>query len=165
MRDRRYILIFPLALACSCSAPERIPSDTSVNTTVLSEETARRELTRAEDEWEHALKAHDAAFFQRTMSDDFVGTTVDGLSDKRTLVRVNADTSVAVDSIGRSDEKIRIYGNGTVGVITGRFAERGHIGGRRLGVEFRYTEVWVKRNGWWQVVAGHYTPVEQARKK
>jgi ketosteroid isomerase-like protein len=161
----RHILIFPLALACSRSPSGRVSSDTSVRSGVLSEGTARRELTVAEDEWEHALKTHDAAFFQRTMSDDFVGTTVEGITDKSTLVRVNADTSVTVDSVGRSDEKIRIYGDGTVGVITGRFAERGHIGSRHLGVEFRYTEVWVKRNGRWQVVAGHYTPVEQAKKK
>lgn len=160
-----YILVFPLALACSRSPSGRVSSDTSVSTGMLSEETARRELTLAEDEWEHALKAHDAAFFERTMSDDFVGTTVDGISDKSTLVRLNADTSVTVDSVGRSEEKIRVYGNGTVGVITGRFAERGHIGGRHLGVEFRYTEVWVKRNGRWQVVAGHYTPVQPAKKK
>jgi len=160
----RYILVFPLALACSRSPSGRVSSDTSVSTGVLSEETVRGELTHAEDEWEDALKAHDAAFFERTMSDDFVGTTVEGISDKTSLVRVNADTSVTVDSVGRSDEKIRIYGNGTVGVITGRFAERGHIGSRHLGVEFRYTEVWVKRNGRWQVVAGHYTPVEQAKK-
>jgi ketosteroid isomerase-like protein len=161
----RYILLLPLALACGRSAPGHISSDTAASHAGLSEDVARRELTRAEDEWEHALKAHDAAFFQRTMSDDFVGTTVDGISDKATLVRVNADTSVIVDSVGRSEEKIRIYGNGTVGVITGRFAERGHLGRRQLGVEFRYTEVWVKRNGRWQVVAGHYTPVEQAKKK
>jgi ketosteroid isomerase-like protein len=160
----RYILVFPLAVACSRSPSGRVSSDTSVSTGVLSVETVRRELTHAEDEWEDALKAHDAAFFERTMSDDFVGTTVEGISDKTSLVRVNADTSVTVDSVGRSDEKIRIYGNGTVGVITGRFAERGHIGSRHLGVEFRYTEVWVKRNGRWQVVAGHYTPVEQAKK-
>jgi len=160
----RYILVFPLAVACSRSPSGRVSSDTSVSTGVLSEETVRTELTHAEDEWEDALKAHDAAFFERTMSDDFVGTTVEGISDKTSLVRVNADTSVTVDSVGRSDEKIRIYGNGTVGVITGRFAERGHIGSRHLGVEFRYTEVWVKRNGRWQVVAGHYTPVEQAKK-
>jgi ketosteroid isomerase-like protein len=160
----RYILVFPLAVACSRSPSGRVSSDTSVSTGVLSEETVGRELTHAEDEWEDALKAHDAAFFERTMSDDFVGTTVEGISDKTSLVRVNADTSVTVDSVGRSDEKIRIYGNGTVGVITGRFAERGHIGSRHLGVEFRYTEVWVKRNDRWQVVAGHYTPVEQAKK-
>ncbi|HKG32600.1 MAG TPA: nuclear transport factor 2 family protein [Gemmatimonadales bacterium] len=161
----RYILVFPLALACSRSPSGQVSSDTSVGTGVLSDESVRRELTLTEDEWENALKAHDAAFFERTMSDDFVGTTVDGISDKSTLVRLNADTSVTVDSIGRSDEKIRIYGNGTVGVITGRFAERGHLGSRHLGIEFRYTEVWVKRNGRWQVVAGHYTPVEQAKKK
>jgi ketosteroid isomerase-like protein len=98
------------------------------------------------------------------MSDDFVGTTLDGVADKNTLVRVNADTSVTVDSMSRSDEKIRVYGDGKVGVITGRFAEGGHVGNRKLGVEFRYTEVWVKRDGGWQVVAGHYTPVEKSKK-
>jgi ketosteroid isomerase-like protein len=160
-----YIVMFPLALACSPAPSGRVSSDTAVGTGAASEETARREITAAEDEWEHALKTHDAAYFQRTMSDDFVGTTVEGITDKGTLVKVNADTSVTVDSVGRSDEKIRIYGAGTVGVITGRFGERGHLGGRHLAVEFRYTEVWVKRDGRWQVVAGHYTPVETAKKK
>jgi ketosteroid isomerase-like protein len=160
-----YILLFA-ALACGRSAPDRVQSDTAAASQrgQSNDEAARRELTRVEDEWEQAAKAHDAAFFQRAMSDDFVGTTLNGVADKTTLVRVNADTSVTVDSISRSDEKIRVYGNGTVGVITGRFAEGGHVGKRRLGVEFRYTEVWVKRDGGWQVVTGHYTPVEKPKK-
>ncbi len=33
-----------------------------------------------------------------TMSHDFVGTTVDGIGGKNTFVRLNADTSVTVDS-------------------------------------------------------------------
>jgi ketosteroid isomerase-like protein len=158
-------LLLPIILACSRSTPERAPSDTAplVHSTE-SDEAARSELMRVEDEWEKAVKAHDAAFFERTMADDFIGTTNEGVSDKSTLVRVNADTSVSVDSFGRSEEKIRIYGSGTVAVITGRFAERGHMGKRQLGVEFRYTEVWVKRPGGWQVVAGHYTPVEKLKK-
>jgi ketosteroid isomerase-like protein len=161
----RYTVLFPIILACGRSAPAHVPSDTNpVTQSAATGEAAERELSRVEDEWEQALKVHDAGFFQRTMADDFVGTTLDGISDKRTLVRVNADTSVTVDSVGRSDEKIRTYGNGTVGVITGRFAERGHIGNRKLGVDFRYTEVWVKRDGRWQVVAGHYTPVEKSTK-
>ncbi|HEX5575281.1 MAG TPA: nuclear transport factor 2 family protein [Gemmatimonadales bacterium] len=161
-----YVLLFAAALACGRSASTRVRSDTATGSQrgQNSDEAARRELTRVEDEWERAAKSHDAAFFRRTMSDDFVGTTLDGVAGKNTLVRVNADTSVTVDSISRSDENIRVYGNGTVGVITGRFAEGGHVGNRRLGVEFRYTEVWVKRDGGWQVVAGHYTPVEKPKK-
>ena len=148
-------VLFLVCLACGTRTPP------ARNDNV---EDARRELARVEDEWERALKAHDEPFFQRTMSNDFIGTTLDGISDKPTLVRINADTSVTVDSVGRSDEKIRIYGNGTVAVITGRFGEVGHLGLRRLSVEFRYTEVWVKEGDQWQVVAGHYTPVEKAKK-
>jgi ketosteroid isomerase-like protein len=162
---RKYALLLPIILACGRSAPARVSSDTApVGQSGSSDEAARSELNRVEDQWEDAVKAHDAAFFQRTMSDDFIGTTNEGISDKSTLVQVNADTSVSVDSFRRSEEKIRIYGNGTVGVITGRFAERGHMGKRQLGVEFRYTEVWVKRPGGWQVVVGHYTPVEKPKK-
>jgi Domain of unknown function (DUF4440) len=161
----RYAVVFPIVVACGRSTPGHVPGDSnSVAPSAATSEAAERELLRVEDEREQALKAHDAGFFERTMSDDFVGTTLDGISDKRALVPLNADTSVTVDSVARSDEKIRIYGRGTVGVITGRFAERGHIGKRKLGVEFRYTEVWVKRDGSWQVVAGHYTPVEKSTK-
>src|SRR4051794_2343708 len=117
---QHYVLLLPIILACGRSAPARVATDTTpVGQSGSSDEAARSELTRVEDEWEDAVKAHDAAFFQRTMSDDFIGTTNEGVSDKSTLVQVNADTSVSVDSFGRSEEKIRIYGNGTVGVITG----------------------------------------------
>ena len=149
------LILLLLCLACGTPTPSARSN---------SAEDAQRELAQVEDQWERALKTHDAAFFQRTMSDDFVGTTLDGISDKATLVRINADTSVTVDSVGRSDEKIRIYGRGTVGVITGRFGEVGHLGPQRLGVEFRYTEVWVKAGDQWQVVAGHYTPMEKTKK-
>jgi ketosteroid isomerase-like protein len=159
------IPLFASAMACGHSASPRVQTDSaSVTANGQTDDTARKEISGAEDQWERALKSHDAAYFERTMSDDFIGTTAEGISDKKTLVRVNADSSVTVDSVGRSDEKIRVYGNGRVGVVTGRFAETGRLGSRRLGVEFRYTEVWVKRDGTWQVVAGHYTPVEKARK-
>jgi ketosteroid isomerase-like protein len=159
-----YTLLFPLLVACGRPAPGDAARDaTSMAPSQHNEQAAQHELSQVEDEWERALKSHDAAFFQRTMSDDFIGTTLDGTSDKSTLVKLNADTSVTVDSVGRSEEKIRVYGGGAVGVITGRFAERGHIGSRKLGVEFRYTEVWVKNDGRWQVVAGHYTPVGKSK--
>jgi ketosteroid isomerase-like protein len=58
------------------------------------------------------------------------------------------------------DRQIRIYGNGTVGVITGNSSwtvEKGQRPGQYSG---RYTETWVKQpDGTWQAVAGHYSMV------
>ena len=63
------------------------------------------------------------------------------------------------DFVQAFTQPIRIYGNGTVAAVTALGSwtvEKGERTGQFSG---RYTETWVKRDGQWQAVAGHYSDV------
>jgi ketosteroid isomerase-like protein len=55
------------------------------------------------------------------------------------------------ESAKSSDVKVRVYGK--TAVMTGRFNAKGTFKGKTIDVRERYTAVWVKQNGRWQLVA------------
>src|SRR5262249_40187661 len=62
-----------------------------------------------------------------------------------------------------SEMTVRIYG--TTAVVVGRTTNEGHRGDRDVGGDFRYTRIYVKRDGHWQAVAGQYTRIAASSKK
>ena len=62
-----------------------------------------------------------------------------------------------VESWNPTDVSIRIYDN--VGLVIGLAEVTDILKGERRHIRFRYTHVWVKRNGRWQLVHRHTTRV------
>jgi uncharacterized protein (TIGR02246 family) len=124
---------------------------------------ARQALAQLEAEWATALVSHDTTFFARVVATDFQGTQDSGKTFGRAdVIKDAADTATQVRDLHDEDQQIRILGDGTVGVVTGRSlwtVEKGEHPGAYSG---RYTETWVHRDGQWQVVAGHYSIVPPA---
>jgi ketosteroid isomerase-like protein len=122
------------------------------------DQAGQRELGQLEDQWAKAVEAHDSTFLARVVAPDFHGTADSAKTfDRANVLRDAVDTTVQVRNLRDQDRQIRIYGDGTVGIVTANPAwtiERGERPGQYSG---RYTETWVKRDGQWQVVAGHYT--------
>jgi ketosteroid isomerase-like protein len=54
-----------------------------------------------------------------------------------------------------SDLKVRMHGN--TAVVTGAYHEIGESTGKRYEYHDRFTDVWMKNSGKWQVVASHYS--------
>src|SRR5207245_7214296 len=71
-------------------------------------------------------------------------------------VKAPADASYSLTS---DDVKVSVYGD--TAIVTGRVTEKGIFNGRSLNSQSRYTDVWVKRNGLWQVVAAQNTRLPQ----
>jgi ketosteroid isomerase-like protein len=156
MSPRLLILMLPL-LACAKSTTS---SSTGAAPVAASEndEAGQQALGQLEDQWAKAVEAHDSTFLARIVAPDFHGTADSAKTfDRASLLRDAADTTVQQRNLRDRDRQVRIYGNGTVGIVTANPSwtiERGERPGEYSG---RYTEVWVKQNGQWQVVAGHYT--------
>jgi ketosteroid isomerase-like protein len=124
-------------------------------------EEGRQALGKIEDDWAKALEAHDTTFFLRVLAPDFRATGDSGkMFGRAEVVHDAADTTFHVRDLHDQDRQIRIYGNGSVGVVSGLgtwTVEGGPRPGQHRG---RYTEVYVKQGeGQWQGVAGHYTVV------
>jgi uncharacterized protein (TIGR02246 family) len=159
MSPRMLALMLPVLLACSRSTTTSsygaAPAISGEN-----DEPGRQALAKLEDDWAKALEAHDTAFFARVIAPDFHGTEDSAKTFGRAEIMQNAaDTTTQVRDLQDQDRQIRIYGNGTVAVVTGMSRWTVQKGKRPGQYRGRYTETWVKRDGRWQAVAGHYSDV------
>jgi hypothetical protein len=89
-------------------------------------------------------------------AEDFIGIGPSGTV--RTKAQVIADFtsgSLRFQSITTDDVRWRVYGD--TAVETGRSTMIGQDLGKTVPRDNRFTRVWVKRQGRWQLVANHYS--------
>ena len=67
-----------------------------------------------------------------------------------------ADTAT-YESVSNSDQVVTIYDNAAV--VTGSTTVKGRFAGHDIGGEFRFTNVFIKRNDTWQCAAVQLTRV------
>ena len=147
-------MIFTTALLVVAASPiaygQRDARATSGNTKV------EQEIRRLEREWFESYVRGDRAAFDRIVADDAVMTYGNGKvgnkSEAIAEIKAPADASYSLTS---DDVKVRVYGD--TAIVTGRVTEKGTFNGRSLNSQSRYTDVWVRRNGRWQVVASQNT--------
>ena len=160
MPTRMLALLLPVLLACSRSTTTDSYGPAPAGGE--NDEAGRRAVSQLEDDWAKALEARDTMFLARVIAPDFHGTADSGKTFGRTdVLRDAADTSGRMRDVRDQDRKIRIYGQGTVAVVTAQGSWNLEKGGRSEQLRGAYTETWVKRDGRWQAVAGHYSSVPQ----
>lgn len=157
MFSPKLALLLPVLLACSRSTAVDGSRETAPAVGGETEETGRRTLGQLEDDWAKAVEAHDTAFLAGVIAPDFHGTQDSATFGRAEILRNVADTGTQLRDMKDNGREIRIYGNGTVGVVTSRASWRTEKGEHPGEYSNRYTETWVKRDGRWQVVAGHYS--------
>lgn len=114
-----------------------------------------------EKKWTDAYKQHDISTMTSLLAEDVIITVEDG----RTFGRIGymshtADSAVQVEVAEESDLKVRMHGN--VAVVTGAYHETGSAKGKRYEYHDRFTDVWMKTNNQWQLIASQYSvPVQQ----
>jgi hypothetical protein len=133
----------------------REPDTATAAQDTSGEAAARNQLLRLDKEWGNAMIARDTAYFERTLSNDFLSVTSDSTFGKAELVQAVTSSSVAWRSWDTYRQYVRVLGN--VGVVTGSLMAHGREGKRKLDEHWLYTQVFVKRAGRWQVVVGHYS--------
>lgn len=121
-----------------------------------------QEIRKLEREWFDSYVRGDRAAFDRIVADDVVITygngSVGNKSQAIAEIKAPADSSYSLTS---DDIQVRVYGE--TAIVTGRVTEKGTFNGRSLNSQSRYTDVWVRRNGRWQVVAAQNTRLPQER--
>jgi ketosteroid isomerase-like protein len=98
----------------------------------------------------------DAAALDRLYAEDFIGIGPSGTV--RTKAQVIADFtsgSLTFQSITTDDVQWRVYED--TAVETGRSTMDGQDKAKVVPRDNRFTRVWVKRQGRWQLVANHYS--------
>jgi ketosteroid isomerase-like protein len=118
------------------------------------------QLIQIEHDWTGAYESGDLSALHRIFAEDFIYTVNDGtLYDKAGFIALAEEYPIDADSVRVEDYEIRWYGS--TPVVTG------------VGVTFwtdedgviqrdasRFTNVFVERDGQWQVVVGHSSPTQ-----
>ncbi len=116
------------------------------------------ELRKIEAEARAASLAGDAAIFERVATEDFLSIDPRGaVRNKAEALEHRRSGQMKFHSIEASEERVRIYEGAAV--VTGTARVRGESGGSRTGGTYRYTRVYVKRNGMWRIVSSQSTAV------
>ncbi len=117
-----------------------------------------REVLAANEAFDRAIVTRDADAYKRIMADDFIFTAADGkVSDKKGEIEGVRTRPLTFESGKSDDVRVRVYGN--TAVVTGRFTAKGKNDGRDITFIERYTAVFVKRGGRWQMVAEQATEI------
>jgi ketosteroid isomerase-like protein len=121
---------------------------------------ATAELLALNEMYDAALEAGDPVMLAKLYADEFeyIGP---GAIVRNRQQQIDAFATGAIDLLeGRSDDvKVRQYGD--TAVLTGRFRGRVRVSSQEYSFVERYSSVWVREGGQWQMVLEHGTVVPQ----
>ena len=143
----RHLLCCVLAVACGVivSAAQRssVKSDQQI-------------LIELEQGWNEAFYRKDVAFISDILAEEFMATYDNGSrGDKARELALTAEFNQQVESAIQDEFTVRVYRDAAVVWFTLRLV--GLRQGQRAEVTFRYTDVWVLRDGRWQCVSTQST--------
>lgn len=131
-----------------CSLPmlhARAPRSEQNTSTISAVESAERNFAAA------VVKA-DVAVIENTLADSYTFTDpTSRVSTKKDVVDGFKSGAIRIESHDISDLHVWVYGN--TAVTTGLLTSKAMRDGHDSGGTFRFTRVWVNRDGKWQTVA------------
>ena len=119
----------------------------------------RDALRAAGAKYGRAYQAGDRRVLDEVLADDYVFVALDGRTlNKSGAIARWADPARGAATFGDIESHIRVYGD--CAVVTGRQTEAGTADGRPYAAAYRFTVVWARPRGRWQVVSEHLSAVE-----
>jgi len=120
----------------------------------------RAEILALENQWATAIERQDAAAFERLAAEDFRFIEDDGhVLNRAQYIAARSHNPENVESAVQDEIEIRQYGDAAI--ATGRSTILGTRGSVPFVYRFRWTDVYVRRDGRWQSVSGQLTPLPQ----
>lgn len=139
-------LVFVALLAVVCLLP------------VFAQTAAEKELIKVENDWNTAFMKHDAKALETLYATEYHATGSNGkIYNKADGIKVDTDPKSVVTSAVISDAKVHLYGQ--LAVVTGLNSIKATNDGKDDNGDYRFTDVFVKRDGRWQCVATQGTKV------
>ena len=119
---------------------------------------SEREVLDAERQWREAWLAGDAAALDRIHADDYIAIPNIGSTSNKEQVMADVRRGVfRYSRMEHSEQTVRFHG--PTAVVVGRTTNEGRRGDRDVSGAFRYTRIYVKRDGRWQAVLSQYTRI------
>ena len=123
-----------------------------------------QEILRLEEELRQAEMQFDVATLDRTYADDIMVTAPVGIVVDKSAVmaEVREGASKAkIETYNKDDIKVGAYSD--TAVASYRLTVKGKYETTDVNRQFHVTDVWMKRQGQWQVVSRHTASIEQPK--
>ena len=152
------------ALPPEAETTETTEASAAVTQPRLTREAAEKALTALERKWMDSLRQRDASALSQLISDDFTLVTprlvvAAGERDKYFQHAMRELNLASYDFEGLT---VRLYGR--TAVVSGRLKQSANAAGEDWGGTYLFTDVWVSRDGAWQVVSRHASPPPPEKK-
>ena len=154
---KRMLAVAALTVAASSLALGQITGK-KANYANQKVDSVEQAVLQMEEELRVAISKGDAKAYGRIVGDDYVFTNQDAvIRTKAQMVSAYESGSIKYESVKFDGIKVHAYGD--TAVLTGRSTIKGQDNGKDIGGQFRYTRVYVKRQGTWQLVATQLTHI------
>lgn len=167
---KRILIIAVLATTTltftACATSEKTTATSTTAATASPGENVEQVLTQIEQNWATLATKHDKAAslaaFDQDVAEDWSAISWDGqtyaqFTRAQAIANIKSDAgqveSVTVDGI-------KVRANGDTAIVTYYSNEKSKFQGRDTSGRYFNTDVFVKRAGHWQVIAGHASRVE-----
>ena len=115
---------------------------------------AESEIRALNDQVAQMQVRHDVATASRLLGDEYIFSQADGqVTNKAENLAVIGSADFVCTSLTTSNVDVRVYGE--TAVVVGQLSMKATFKGEDVGGNFRYTDIWVRRQGQWQNVASH----------
>lgn len=159
-----------ISIACASGGETNSTLTTNRNPTPPAETfnaaSIESELKKIEADWPKAYKDKDVATIRRILADDIVLTYPDGSTGTKSMeVQLTETGAVTFDAWDSAETKVTVLDANTAfltGVSTiknGKLKDPSSQQTIDISGQYRFLDVYAKRNGAWQVVASQVTQV------
>jgi ketosteroid isomerase-like protein len=133
----------------------------SIHQSALAQSAAEKDVLQFERDACTAFLDADAAALERVLTDDFSLTLSNGVvSTRADEINDFRSGKVHYDVFVNYDMKARVYSDNTA-VVLGKTHVKGTSEGKPFDRVLQFTDTLVKREGRWQLAAGHVSRLEK----
>ncbi len=137
-------------------------SDRKADVTKNNNRKVEQELMQLEKNGAAAAVKGDTTFLERHTATNYIGTDPGGGVEDRAQMMAGAKAgNIKFETMNLDEMSVRMAGKDTA-VVTGRATIKGNLkSGMDISGQYRFTDVWVKQEGRWQLMAWQATKVAQ----
>ena len=101
---------------------------------------------------------HDSAVFDKMLAAEHANNIDGVIYPKKQLLAIMRSGAYKIASAEAGEMKVLILGE--TGIVHGLWMEKSTLNGKDISGTYRYTDIFAKRDGRWQLVAGHSNKVQ-----
>lgn len=108
-------------------------------------------IIRLENDFADAVVNRDEAKINKLISDDFIYTENENMYSRSEVIQSFLSVSDIIESAYNEELKVHLYDN--TAIVTGWLYINGKSSGTGFNRKYRFTDIWFKDNGEWQIIA------------